>query len=500
MMILSAPERAKKAAAQGLIRRGDPVRLALRGSSMQPTYSEPMELVVRAVRGRARIGDVIVFLRNGCYVAHRVVDYAGDRYVTSGDAQPHIVEYVAPESVLGAVASPAGSARGLLYARLRRFRAAARNIPWYVHELHPDRHERAVQRLFGLLAAFMRDDGQAFAKELRGVSAAALVDAVKRHRCAAIVALAIRRFDLRGDPTAARIYSAINTASLGTAVGTLWMKAQIRSVVDILRNAGIEVMLLKGAARIYADDPGADLHPSGDIDVLVPFEDQAAAVDALRAAGYDQRADEDTRKRYLREHHHAAPLTRAGCAPVEVHVRLAPPHTIAADTSAEGLSFSRLFIAPGVYRLDHAATIFHMAIHAVTGGVRMRDVYLAAECLRAMTEQDERDLRFLLDGESRESVRVNGVLCLAAKMAGRAWKADPAAYRYAEWLLLHADLPGPLRRRCGFVEAAFAYAAGGTRHGIATLTRHASARALLARLAASVAVPLYLRSADAGER
>jgi hypothetical protein len=85
---------------------------------------------------------VLVFRAGEAYVAHRVVGYAGPICLTSGDAQPEVVERVAPADVLGLVAavwsdgSPQAVRvdrafhrwRGLLYARLRTARLAARRL------------------------------------------------------------------------------------------------------------------------------------------------------------------------------------------------------------------------------------------------------------------------------------------------------------------------------------------------------------------------------------
>ncbi|MEA2666163.1 MAG: hypothetical protein QOI11_3107, partial [Candidatus Eremiobacteraeota bacterium] len=107
-----------------------------------PLLREPMTIDVRALRRRPRIGEVLVFRAGDAYVAHRVVGRAGAVCLTSGDAQPEVVERVAPADVLGLVeavwsdGSPAAVRidtafhrwRGLLYARAGTARLAARRL------------------------------------------------------------------------------------------------------------------------------------------------------------------------------------------------------------------------------------------------------------------------------------------------------------------------------------------------------------------------------------
>lgn len=130
------------AVARVAVEGGRGARLAIRGGSMLPLLREPMTIDVRALRRRARIGEVLVFRAGEAYVAHRVVGHAGAICLTSGDAQPEVVERVAPADVLGVVEavwsddSPAAVRvdtavhrwRGLLYARARTARLAARRV------------------------------------------------------------------------------------------------------------------------------------------------------------------------------------------------------------------------------------------------------------------------------------------------------------------------------------------------------------------------------------
>ncbi len=93
---------------------------------------------------------------------------------------------------------------------------------------------------------------------------------------------------------------------------------QLRGIVAALNAAGIEPVLLKGAAYLAADlygDPAARL--IGDIDLLVPGDELPAAVAALATIGYREAGIEDYS---FTGHHHHTPLVRDGdVAAVELH-------------------------------------------------------------------------------------------------------------------------------------------------------------------------------------
>jgi hypothetical protein len=94
-----------RAMARAAIESGRNARFALRGRSMLPLFSEPMVIEVAALNGRCRVGDVLVFAWGDNQVAHRVVGYAAENYLTCGDAQPLVTENVAVAQVVGRVES-----------------------------------------------------------------------------------------------------------------------------------------------------------------------------------------------------------------------------------------------------------------------------------------------------------------------------------------------------------------------------------------------------------
>jgi hypothetical protein len=82
---------------------GRRVRFEIRGRSMLPLLREPMILEVAPLLSRSLVGDVLVFAWGDAQVAHRVIGYNTENYITCGDAQPLVTEKVAPSAVLGRV-------------------------------------------------------------------------------------------------------------------------------------------------------------------------------------------------------------------------------------------------------------------------------------------------------------------------------------------------------------------------------------------------------------
>lgn len=89
-------------------------------------------------------------------------------------------------------------------------------------------------------------------------------------------------------------------------------------VLGALRDDGVAVLLLKGAALIAAHygDPG--LRPMADLDVMVREEDAERAIAILRGRGYAPAAPVDAAARAMV---HSAPFTRPGAPPFDLHWR-----------------------------------------------------------------------------------------------------------------------------------------------------------------------------------
>jgi hypothetical protein len=102
--------------------------------------------------------------------------------------------------------------------------------------------------------------------------------------------------------------------------------ACVKDVRDALDAAAIRHIFLKGGARLAADEPGADLQYSGDVDVLVPNDlaDLDLALAALRGASYLEVRSKSELAQYAFSHQREPLVSPHVSLPVEVHVSLSP--------------------------------------------------------------------------------------------------------------------------------------------------------------------------------
>ena len=469
---MNGTERA--AAASAMFRDRGVLRMGIHGASMLPSLATPMVLQLGNAHG-ARIGDVLVFWNGEVDVAHRVVAIEANGFRTAGDAQPHVVEAVPFERVVGRVvavwsdASAGGRRvddrrhrlRGWYFARFHRLRRrvhiASNKARDLIERARPQRRARVAPRLVEAIAAVVRSDPARLVAALT-YDADALGPMEDRHRCAAMFGDAARRLGVVGQ-LPPEVAAGLRRARLDAVIATGRMERALDRTVTVLRSAGIEFALLKGAARVYGKLPGAAFHPSDDIDVFV----DARAVDdterALLAHGWTCPYSADERERFRRHHHHAAPLDSPdGEFPVEIHHALAPPGTLSSETTWTALR-ERLVRVDGIagpaLQLDRVATAFHLAVHAI-GLTRLRDIALLAFLLPAMTAAERGIFESMLAAERRDPVRLAAAAALAARTAGIAFPERAGVAAYVQWALRREDLPLRLRRRSDAADLCFA--------------------------------------------
>ncbi len=457
-----------RAKAVGLRARASLARVAMTGTSMLPLLHAPMVLELGPPEA-VRVGDVIAFWDGLKIVAHRVVLAGDGTFRTAGDAHPECVEIVSADAVLGRVErvwSHDGSQAyrvdgfahrlsGSLLAHTRPLRATAARAA----RILPRRRTRVFSALCDLLAADLSDDREAFVSALRAAPADAIVRGTKQHRCGALLAHALYRYGLHDDPACAPLVEALRRDAWGTAASNADLQRDVDTCVTALSIAGIPFALLKGAARAYRGDPKDAVHPSSDIDVLVPKERLDAAIAALSRYGYTTPFDRSAAEAYRRRHHHAAPMLPAsGSIAVELHTAIARPKTLerALDWRALEPYFQPCHGFAGPVRcLDERATFAHLAIHSLDE-LHLRDVYLMARILRTAGWSSSADLGTIGAGDPAEPIRLNALFALAARIARVAWPTAPAERRYLSWLERREDLPENLRRHAYFAEAAHA--------------------------------------------
>lgn len=197
------------------------------------------------------------------------------------------------------------------------------------------------------------------------------------------------------------------------------LRRMLASVLSELHEAGVPVVLLKGAALAETVYRSPALRPMTDVDLLVPAADGERAAGVLRELGL-RRADGDPRTFAL---HHGAPFVGAA-APIELHVDLVPDAGArllpASDVIARSVQITALGGVPARVPAP-ADMLLHLCLHA-THAHRMR-----ARLLHLM------DIRLTLEGDA-------GVGSLDA-LVERAVRSDARALAYCALRLAH-DLVG----------------------------------------------------------
>jgi len=86
-----------------LITTGNSFRFCARGLSMNPTIQDGDILHVEPITASPRIGEIVLFSRNGEFKAHRLVRRSGNDFITRGDAGLEVDGIVAHTCVVGRV-------------------------------------------------------------------------------------------------------------------------------------------------------------------------------------------------------------------------------------------------------------------------------------------------------------------------------------------------------------------------------------------------------------
>jgi len=118
------------------------------------------------------------------------------------------------------------------------------------------------------------------------------------------------------------------TEGIGVAAGTvlvdMWCETQLlfheaAVLLGTLEDAGIDTIVLKGAALAILDYPDPLLRPMTDVDVLVRARDATRAIDVLRDAGWSSNGSSvDGLMRFQ----HAAPFSNGQGGSVDLHWRV----------------------------------------------------------------------------------------------------------------------------------------------------------------------------------
>lgn len=144
------------------------------------------------------------------------------------------------------------------------------------------------------------------------------------------------------------------------------LATRAQETIVALRAAGIDVLLLKGAAVGALHDATFRQRPMTDVDLLIHETDAERAKTCVRASGWQEMADSRLHD-LLQGHQHLPPFvdpTLEGLR-LELHTRLLPPDSSFALTAEDMLAHSRPAAATfhGARVPDDARLLVHTAVH-----------------------------------------------------------------------------------------------------------------------------------------
>jgi Uncharacterised nucleotidyltransferase len=185
-----------------------------------------------------------------------------------------------------------------------------------------------------------------------------------------------------GGVAPATLRSELASARAQAVRRALHVPGQIAELSGVAREAGIRVLVLKGAARLLGGGIAGDRSLS-DIDVLASPDDARRLHAMLRdRLGYDSIS--------AAPEHHLPMLSRAGALPVEIHVQLGPRVTgldariwnDASEVQGVGILVPSATAAL-LHALEHGALV-HWAVR-----YRLRDLLDVAEAWTGGVDGDE---------------------------------------------------------------------------------------------------------------
>jgi hypothetical protein len=182
-------------------------------------------------------------------------------------------------------------------------------------------------RLLFLTAGGRRNDAALKALLAEDLDWDALCWLAERENASCVLWRRLQAFDVERIPPAIR--ASLQRRAMVAEFRQVSLKDGLTQVVTALSRAGIEVMLLKGAALAQTAYGSFEDRPMTDLDLLVRREVAAKAQRVLRAEGWAPETPEDipAKAKFYEGHHHLPPLddARGTGVRVELHTELFPP-------------------------------------------------------------------------------------------------------------------------------------------------------------------------------
>lgn len=313
---------------------------------------------------------------------------------------------------------------------------------------------RPFLTLLSAAEAIERAQPDALAEAIQQIALRDLLRVAARHRCLGHVHRGLLEFKIH-TPRARAYFEATREHRAKAALQAYGARKQLFGIIGVLNEANVPFVLLKGAARLFHDDAESTWNTMYDLDLLVPRQAAANAMDALLRKGYRPLSGGFQPEHYASAHHHLIPLLppEAGL-PVELHVELASLGTLSTKTdwSACEQYFEQTACEQGRVRwLNPTGSGVNLLAHSV-GIHRLHDVVLLCQLLKATHGLHQR-LAMAIAGERFQAVALQATLALSARLAGLGEARDPAIAKYIAWVQRREDLPRYVRGRSQFVDA-----------------------------------------------
>jgi len=487
-------------------------KVSIVGKSMWPLLRAGMVVEVENISAELKIGDIVVYKHASRLVAHRLIARVGTTgLITAGDAYPENREWLGRLDVIGRVSAvwsnatpkarrvdgPMFRLAGAILARTRSFRATCRLLAgWLRYFVRPPSYEPAFRQMIAASTAFERGDFAVGIAQMAAVPTASLQTAVLKHGMSGLFFRWLTLANSAGYAVDSEWLDHVQKIRWMTAFSTKQVVGRAMHAMKYLSEGGVEAILLKGGGRLCAGEPDADLHGSGDVDVLVPAERVDEAVSLLRAAGYRERATAREMQFYKQFVHHRAPLwPPKGNVPIEVHTQLTLPGSVSATLNFHTLfPLSRISEGPhgAVRTFDDVGSALHLAYHARDFHI-WRDVVLLSRYLRRMSPEEQAKFNRLISNERRDRTRLYSVVEVARSLIAPI-QLSGSMRRYISWAIIREDFPDRLKKRTGIMDAWYAKLAPyyrGARHTVGSVPRW---------IYNVVATPIILRWLRWGER
>ncbi len=157
----------------------------------------------------------------------------------------------------------------------------------------------------------------------------------------------------------------LRRAYVTAAARNLQLYSQLEKVLEVLRERGVEIILLKGvylAQEVYRN---VALRPMTDIDLLARREDLPNVIDALRSLGYAPEQDGKIGEQ-CKQAAHLPAMLRENSFSIEVHWHIEGPDS-PYRVDLEGLWERRRAVKIGgqdAFALSAEDTLLHLCLHA----------------------------------------------------------------------------------------------------------------------------------------